>query len=167
MSQSLIVFKIAKMTNVSVSSAANWHKRFLDFPAPLAELNPIRCSRKVRWTKPCEADSEIDLPYSPDLMAKVSPRQPSPRRGPRRARLAPLVWKRQKRNSWHRNVLTKRCGPQQRKPAAGVGRSTTGDLSFEVQFQLTDPHQEAPLGTGSLLTRPRPCRRQKPCRTKG
>lgn len=87
MTESLIgVFEIAEMANVSASAVANWRKRFLDFPAPLAELKsgPVFSEGQVKlWLARREAaDSPeaVELFYDqlagkrgdpPELRAKV------------------------------------------------------------------------------------------------
>lgn len=87
MVESLIgVFEIAELANVSASAVANWRKRFLDFPTPLADLKsgPVFSENQVRlWLARREAaDSgpEVELFYDqlasdredpPELRAKV------------------------------------------------------------------------------------------------
>jgi hypothetical protein len=69
MTESLIgVFEVAELANVSASAVANWRKRFMDFPTPLAELKsgPVFSESQVKlWlARRGAADSaEVELFY--------------------------------------------------------------------------------------------------------
>jgi hypothetical protein len=79
------VFEIAELANVGPSAVANWRKRFLDFPPPLAELKsgPVFDENQVRlWLAKRQANDapESELFYDqlattredpPELRAKV------------------------------------------------------------------------------------------------
>jgi hypothetical protein len=79
MSESLIgVFEVAELANVSASAVANWRKRFLDFPIPLAELKsgPVFSESQIKlWlARRGAADSaEVELFYDQMASKRADP----------------------------------------------------------------------------------------------